>query len=97
MTTRLDISKPLPGAAFGATVRLAKSMAKELPDDLPAMLADAGGLLLIPGLGEITAQPELLVKLRRGSPWRTRRCPRSSWSPTWFPVRGRRRNGPIRR
>jgi taurine dioxygenase len=38
-------------------------MAEELPDDLPAVLADAGGLLLIPGRGEITARPELLVKL----------------------------------
>jgi taurine dioxygenase len=65
MTERLDISKPLPGAAFGATVRLAKSMADELPDDLPEVLADAGGLLLIPGLSEITARPELLVDLSR--------------------------------
>jgi len=59
----MDISKPLPGAAFGATVRLAKSIAQKLPDDLPAVLADAGGLLLIPGLGEITARPELLLRL----------------------------------
>ena len=65
MTERLDISKPLPGAAFGATVRLAKSMAEEVPDNLPAVLADAGGLLLIPGLGEVTGRPELLVKLSR--------------------------------
>ena len=61
----MDVSKPLPGAAFGATVRPAKSIAEELPDDLPAVLADAGGLLLIPGLGEITARPELLLELSR--------------------------------
>ena len=61
--TAMDVSKPQPGAAFGATVRLAKSIAEELPDNLPAALADAGGLLLIPGLGEITRDPRLLVKL----------------------------------
>ena len=63
MTAPLDVSKPLPGAAFGATVRLARPIAEELPADLPAALADAGGLLLLPGLGEITSRPELLVKL----------------------------------
>ena len=63
--TAMDVSKPLPDAAFGATVRLAKSIAEELPDGLPAALADAGGLLLIPGLGEITARPELLLHLSR--------------------------------
>ena len=61
--TAMNVSKPLPGAGFGATVRLAKSIGEELPDNLPAALADAGGLLLIPGLGEITTRPELLVKL----------------------------------
>ena len=49
--TAMDVSKPLPGAAFGATVQLTKSIADELPDGLPAALADAGGLLLIPGAG----------------------------------------------
>jgi len=63
--TALDIAKPLPGAAFGATVRLRRSIADQLPGDLPAALADAGGLLLLPGLGEITAQPELLVRLSK--------------------------------
>ena len=63
MTAPIDVSKPLPGAAFGATVRLTKSIGDELPAQLPAVLAEAGGLLLIPGLSEITAQPELLVKL----------------------------------
>jgi hypothetical protein len=32
---QMDISKPLPGAAFGATVRLVKSIAQELPNGLP--------------------------------------------------------------
>ena len=53
----------LPGAAFGATVRLTRSIDEELPADLPATLVEAGGLLLLPGLGEITSRPELLVKL----------------------------------
>src|SRR5271168_2664279 len=57
------VSTPLPGAAFGATLRLAKSIGEELPEDLPAVLADAGGLLLIPSQNEITARPDLLVKL----------------------------------
>src|SRR5579872_3752535 len=61
--TDSDIVKPLPGAAFGATVRLLRSIADELPRELPAVLADANGLLLLPGLGEITARPELLVRL----------------------------------
>ncbi len=60
-----DIVRPLPGAAFGATVRLKHSIADELPDDLPAQLAQAGGLLLLPGLGEITTRPELLLRLSR--------------------------------
>jgi taurine dioxygenase len=59
----LDIAKPLPGASFGATVRLRRPIGEDLPKDLPAALAEAGGLLLLPGLGEISARPELLVKL----------------------------------
>ncbi len=63
MTASIDVTRPLPGAAFGATVRLSKPLREELPDGLPQALADAGGLLLMPGRGEITAAPELLVKL----------------------------------
>src|SRR6266446_6048943 len=63
MTARREIFKPLPGAAFGATVRLGRSLAEELPDDLPALLAEAGGLLLLSGLSEITSKRELLVRL----------------------------------
>jgi taurine dioxygenase len=58
-----DVTMPLPGAAFGATVRLAKPLSQEMPQGLPQALADAGGLLLIPGLGEITRNPRLLVTL----------------------------------
>jgi taurine dioxygenase len=63
MTASIDISMPLPGAAFGATVRLARPLGETMPEGLPQALADAGGLLLIPGLGEITKTPRLLVDL----------------------------------
>lgn len=65
MSANFEIEGPLPGATFGATVRLAGSIAGDLPDGLPAALADAGGLLLIPGVREITDTPELLVRLSR--------------------------------
>ena len=62
----MKIEAPFPGAAFGATVRLSGVAEGEAnPDALPKALADAGGLLLLPGLGEIAAQPELLVRLSR--------------------------------
>ena len=63
MTAPFDVSRPLPGANFGATVRLANKLGKTIPEGLPQALADAGGLLLIPGLSEISDDPSLLVKL----------------------------------
>ncbi len=54
-----DISRPLPGAAFGATVRLGEA----IPDNLPAILDQAGGLLLIPGQYGIAENPSRLVEL----------------------------------
>jgi taurine dioxygenase len=69
MTASIDIVQPLPGAAFGATVRLGRPLAETLseaaPGRLPEALASANGLLLIPGLGEITRSPGLLVRLSR--------------------------------
>ena len=65
MSAQFEIAKPLPGAAFGATVRLGRSIADELPDGLPQALAEAGGLLLLPGLHEIAGKPQLLVRLSR--------------------------------
>ena len=61
--TDLTVSKPLPGARFGATVRLANKLSDRMPEGLPQALADAGGLLLLPGLGEISDDPRLLVQL----------------------------------
>jgi len=63
MTAPIDVARPLPGAAFGATVRLPKPLSEGMPEGLPQALADAGGLLLLPGLSEITEDPELLVTM----------------------------------
>ncbi len=63
MTAPSTLQRPLPGAAFGATVRLSKPLHEGMPDGLPQALADAGGLLLLPGLDEITKDPRLLVTM----------------------------------
>jgi taurine dioxygenase len=65
MSTPIEVTQSLPKAAFGATVRLTRPLAAELPDALPQILADAGGLMLIPGMGEIGRDPALLVRLSR--------------------------------
>jgi len=63
MTVSIDVARPLPGAAFGATVRLSRKLDEETPGGLPQALADAGGLLLLPGLDEIAKDPRLLVTM----------------------------------
>lgn len=63
MTASLDVTRPLPGANFGATVRLTRPLSEGMPEGLGQALADAGGLLLIPGLGEISTNPRLLVDM----------------------------------
>lgn len=63
MTAPIDVARPLPGAAFGATVRLSRPLNEAMPDGLTQALADAGGLLLLPGLDEITKDPRLLVTM----------------------------------
>jgi taurine dioxygenase len=67
----LTCEAPLPGAAFGATLRLAGT-AREIvaaaerdSAALPAALAEARGLLLLPGMGAITDDPGLLIRLSR--------------------------------
>lgn len=65
MSVAFDVTKPLSGASFGATVRLKKPLSQGVPEGLPAVLADANGLMLIPGLQEIADKPELLVDLSR--------------------------------
>ena len=41
MTAPFDVTRPLPGANFGATVRLANKLGKTMPEGLPQALADA--------------------------------------------------------
>lgn len=65
MSVAFDVTRPLPGAGFGATVRLRRPLAEGIPDGLPAVLAEADGLLLIPGLHEIAGTPQLLVDVSR--------------------------------
>ena len=65
MSVAFDVTKPLPGASFGATVRLTRPLSQGVPEGLPAVLAEANGLMLIPGLQEIADKPELLVALSR--------------------------------
>ena len=62
---------PLPGASFGATLRLDGDAARIVaaaeadPGMLPAALADAKGLLLIQGMNGIADDPNLLIRLSR--------------------------------
>src|SRR4249920_3432156 len=65
MSAAFEIARPLPGASFGATLRLMNPLAQTMPDGLPAALAEAGGLLLIPDLQEIAGKPGLLLDLSR--------------------------------
>ena len=65
MSVAFDVTKPLAGASFGATVRLAKPLSRGIPEGLSGVLADANGLMLIPGLQEIADKPELMVALSR--------------------------------
>ena len=41
MSAAFEIARPLPGASFGATLRLAQPLAQTMPDGLPAALAEA--------------------------------------------------------
>jgi taurine dioxygenase len=65
MSIAFDVTKPLPGASFGAAVRLTRPLSQGVPAGLPAVLAEANGLMVIPDLQEIADKPELLVALSR--------------------------------
>lgn len=79
MSTRFAIEGPLPGAAFGAIVRLEEggqgtregtaaaivAAAEASPGELTEALAAAKGLLLVRGLNGIADDPELLVRFSR--------------------------------
>ncbi len=73
MQTTLERLNPLPGASFGGRVTLTGDggaldlvrAAEARPETLPTMLAESGGLLLIPGMNLMAENPELLVRLSR--------------------------------
>ncbi len=74
MSTVFSVTAPLPHAGFGATVTLTASgggapalieAAEADPGALPAILADASGLLLLPGMEAMTRDPALLLRLSR--------------------------------
>ena len=71
MSAWFETDKPLAGASFGAAVRWTGgegarafvAAAEAVPARLPALLDEAGGLLLVRGLHEIAGDPDLLVRL----------------------------------
>ena len=70
MREGFDVAGPLPGSGFGASVTWRQPGATALvqaaeakPEALPAALAQAGGLLLLPGMAEMVQAPELLLRL----------------------------------
>ncbi len=73
MSGRFAFSNPLPGASFGGRLSLdGEAHAQRLveaaetdPAALPQALAVSGGLLLLPGMEAMTAEPQLLVRLSR--------------------------------
>jgi taurine dioxygenase len=73
MSDGFALTTPLPGAGFGGTLTLpaapgAAAMiaaAEADPAALPRALAQASGLLLLPGMGAMADDPELLLRLSR--------------------------------
>jgi taurine dioxygenase len=72
MRDGFDVAGPLPGSGFGATVAWREPGAAALvqaaerdPGALPAALAAADGLLLLPGMAAMVEAPELLLRLSR--------------------------------
>jgi taurine dioxygenase len=66
-----EVAAPLTGATFGAALRLAGgggarafvAAAEAEPEALPAIIQDHGGFLCLPGMDEISEEPQLLVRL----------------------------------
>lgn len=73
MDPGFEIRSPLHGDAFGARVALCGggdaaalvAAAEAAPGALPQALADAGGLLLLPGMQAMAQAPDLLLRLSR--------------------------------
>jgi len=70
-----EIERPLPGASFGGSARLAGKQtadaeaivaaAEAAPDELPAALAACGGLLLVKAMNAVAQEPDLLIRFSR--------------------------------
>lgn len=71
MSDAFGIERHLTQNGFGAVLRFAGGAeaavraAERDPGALPALLAEARGLLLLPGLGAMAQEPELLLRLSR--------------------------------
>src|SRR5580704_2630985 len=74
MISAFEVEKPLPGALFGGTARLAGGTgdalaiieaAEAAPEFLPQALAECDGLMLLTGMDTIADDPALLVRLSR--------------------------------
>ena len=73
MSSEFTLTRPLAGAGFGGCVALADggdatafvAAAEAEPETLPRMLAESGGLLLIPGMDAMREAPRLLVRFSR--------------------------------
>src|SRR5580704_2069241 len=74
MISAFEVEKPLPGALFGGTARLAGGTgdalaiieaAEAAPEFLPQALAECDGLMLLTGMNAIADDPTLLVRLSR--------------------------------
>jgi taurine dioxygenase len=76
MIGAFEVAQPLPGAGFGGALRLVGAeecadahavlaAAEAVPEALPQVLADCGGLLLLKGMQAIAAEPALLLRLSR--------------------------------
>ena len=68
MSGHLNMGHPLPGASFGGVVEARNASdlvltAEADPTVLPRMLAQCHGLLLLPGMTQMAAQPDLLLRL----------------------------------
>jgi taurine dioxygenase len=71
--SNFELIRPLPGANFGGHVRLigetgarrTVQAAEDAPEALTWALAESSGLLLLRGMDEMAAEPELLVRLSR--------------------------------
>ncbi|MGE0726231.1 MAG: hypothetical protein AB7O45_17795, partial [Alphaproteobacteria bacterium] len=68
MSGGIEVTRPLPGARFGAIVRLSGADTRTIvaaaeaePGLLPRLLGEANGLLLLPGMEAIEQEPELFL------------------------------------